>query len=138
MQKILIMLSLSFLLVACEEAYFSNSARAPRCESPVLSKCNPGNPTVTLHLSNMKATPPNRCVKAGDTVEMEIRPAPAKAGTVFVVPKNLRDTWLIGTNYPDKNKIIITIPKTVPRYSDHDYGFLTPNGKCADPRFRVE
>jgi len=86
----------------------------------------------------MKANPHNRCVSPGDTVEMEIVPAPSVAATVFVVPKNLTDTWLIGTNYPDKDKIIITIPKSVPRYSDHAYGFLSSNGKCADPRFRVE
>jgi hypothetical protein len=117
MQKILIILSLSFLLVACEKVYFDNSARAPRCESPVLSICNPGDPKVKLHLSDMKATPPNLCVEPGDTVEMEIVPKPTEAGTVFVVPKDLRDTWLIGTNYPDKNKVIITIPEWVPKYS---------------------
>jgi hypothetical protein len=138
MQKILIILSLSFLLVACEKAYINNSAHAPHCKSTALSVCNPGDPKVKLHLNNMKATPPNLCVEPGDTVEMEIEPAPSAVATVFVVPKNLTDTWLIGTNYPDKDKIIITIPEWVPEYSDHDYGFLTNNGDCADPRFRVE
>jgi len=85
----------------------------------------------------MKAAPPNRCVEAGDIVELELVPAPSAVATVFVVPKNLTDTWLIGTNYPDKDKIIITIPESVPKYSDHLYGFLA-DGKCADPRFRVE
>ena len=136
MQKILIILSLSFLLVACESANFLKNA--PRCPPPPeFDKCNPGAPTVTLHLNNMKATPPNLCVKAGDTVEMQITPAPDKVGTVVVVAKDFFDTWLIGTNSPDKSKISITIPDWVSD-GDYNYGFLTNNGKCADPRFRVE
>jgi hypothetical protein len=145
MRKILIILSLSFLLVACENeiskeiASIKMRAFAPRCVSHGPSICiEVGGPNVKLHLNSMQATPPNRCVSPGDTVEMEIVPRPSAAATVFVVPKNLRDTWLIGTNYPDKDKIIITIPTSVRRYSDHDYGFLTNNGKCADPRFHVE
>ena len=138
MQKILIILSLSFLLVACEKANFNSIAHAPHCVSHGPSLCiDVGDPNVTLNLNSMKANPSNRCVSPGDTVEMELVPPPAAAATVFVVPKNLTDTWLIGTNYPDKDKITITIPEWVPKYSDHDYGFLA-DGKCADPRFHVE
>ena len=141
MQKILIILSLSFLLVACDKVKMhmdvNASTPAQRCMSHAIPVCQKGNPEVKLHLATMKATPPNRCVSPGATVEMEIIPTPTEPATVFVVPKNISDTWLVGTNYPDAGKITIKVPNDVPKYTDHSYGFLA-DGKCADPRFHVE
>ena len=95
-------------------------------------------PKVTLNLNEMKANPPNVCARPGKTIDVSIVPkVEASVGNVWVVPKNLADYWLVGTNDPDKLKIYIEIPDTVPFGTDHDYGFLTTSGKCADPRVHV-
>lgn len=99
---------------------------------------NPDMPKVSLNLTTMKANPPNVCARAGKTIDVSIVPPPAASvGNVAVVPKDFADTWLIGTNVPNKLKIEIKIPDTVPFGTDHDYGFVTSDGKCADPRVHV-
>lgn len=99
---------------------------------------NPDMPKVTLNLVTMKANPPNVCARAGKTIDVSIIPeGEASVGNVAVLPKKFADAWLIGTNVPDKLKIEIKIPDTVAFGTDHDYGFITTGGKCADPRVHV-
>ncbi len=95
------------------------------------------DPKVTLNLITMKANPPNVCGAPGETIVVSLVPPPEIVGSVAVVPKNFADTWLLGTNSPDKEKINIAIPAWVPLETNHDYGFVTKAGKCADPRLRV-
>ena len=99
---------------------------------------NPDDPKVTLNLNTMKANPPNVCARAGKTINISIVPTQAASvGNVAVVPKSSTDTWLIGTNVPDKLKITIPIPNDIAFGTDHDFGFVTSDGKCADPRVHV-
>lgn len=99
---------------------------------------NPDMPKVTLNLITMKANPPNVCARAGKTIDVSIVPeVEASVGNVHVLPKNFADYWLVGTNDPEKLKIAIKIPDTVTFGTNHDYGFVTTDGKCADPRVHV-
>ena len=99
---------------------------------------NPNDPKITLNLNTMKANPPNVCARPGQTLDISIVPPPqTSVGNVAVVPKDIADTWLIGTNSPNKLKISILIPDWVEEGTDHDYGFVTSSGKCADPRVHV-
>ena len=91
----------------------------------------------------MKVNPPNVCASPGTTLVISIVPPPRnKVGSIAIIPKSASDVWLVGTNYPDKDKIEITIPAWVSVGeddvgTDHDYGFVTIDGKCVDPRVNV-
>jgi hypothetical protein len=135
--KILVVLSLGWLLSSCTTF---NVLGAKNCvvHDPTDSCTGkPNDPKVTLNLNTMKANPPNVCARPGLTIDVKLVPEPAALGSVAVVPKNFLDTWLIGTNSVDKGKIEIEIPDSVPEGTDHDYGFVTSAGKCADPRAHV-
>jgi hypothetical protein len=159
MNKNLIILCSSLLLAACAStSEISNEtpvkpSGAPPAEAPgdlaehhCTPRVDPPTPTcppfppavVTLNLVTMNATPPVLCVRPGTTVEMQLVPPPPAIGTVFVVPKEIDDYWLVGTNFGPANRIFITVPTDVTTEADYDYGFITADGKCADPRFRVE
>jgi len=135
--RILIVLSLGWLISSCTTL---NVLGAKGCvvHNPTGSCTgNPNDPKVTLNLTTMKANPPNVCARPGQTIDVKLVPEPATLGSVAVVPKNFLDAWLIGTNSVDKGKIEIQIPDWVPAGTDHDYGFVTSAGKCADPRAHV-
>ena len=101
------------------------------------AQCQDNNLKVTLNLETMKANPPNICAKPGDTLTVNIVPKPDDGVGVAVVAKHYLDTWLLGSNASNLEEIKINVPDWV-EPGDHDYGFVTTTGKCADPRVRVE
>ena len=100
---------------------------------------NKNDPKVMINTNSLDFSPGNVCAAPGTTITFTISPPPNnKVGTAAIIPKNPADTWLIGTNSPDKNKIEITVPAWVSLDTNHNYGFVTNDGKCIDPRVRVE
>ncbi len=136
--KLLLVLSASLLVSSCTTTGIVGAQNCVVHQPPVDCTDTPVSPAVTLNLTTMKANPPNVCAGPGETITIKLVPEPAEVGTVAVVPKNFADTWLIGTNSPDKGKIEIEVPAWVPTITNHDYGFVTSTGDCADPRVHVK
>jgi hypothetical protein len=112
------------------------------CETQVIPPvCIPihANPKIMLNTNTMMTVPPNACVAVGMTVEFTITPDPGTLNTVEIWPKVAADSWLAGTNSGSSDKILITVPTSVPSKTDHDYGWTyRTTGKCVDPRMRVD
>jgi len=129
-------------VAAPEAAEATAAADAGTCEKRVIPPvCIPihANPKVQLNTSGMVATPPNACVAAGTTVEFTITPDPGVPNSVEIWPKDAADTWLAGTNSGATDKIVITVPASVPNKTDHNYGWTNHStGRCIDPRVRVD
>jgi hypothetical protein len=149
----LLLIPLALILSGCgekpEEAATApeaaEEAAAPEqmaCVTRVIPpNCIPihANPIVMLNTSGMLAVPPNACVAAGTTVEFTITPDPGALNTVEIWPKDENDTWLAGWNSGSSDKIVITVPASVPNQTDHDYGWTNhTTGECVDPRMRVD
>ena len=102
------------------------------------------NPKVILNTESLVVAPPNVCAMPGKTLVISVVPAANnKIGSVAIIPKNPKDTWLTGTNSPDKNEIRILVPNWVSGGkasvgTNHDYGFVTIDGNCVDPRVNVQ
>lgn len=140
-RKILFVLPLSWVLVSCAPALVATPG-ACHIASIIPAKCHDpahrNDPKVTFNTITLKANPPNVCAEPGSTLEISIvPPAKNKVGSVAVSAKDPLDSWLAGTNAPDKGKIKILIPEWV-TYDDYDYGFTTFDGKCLDPRVNVD
>jgi hypothetical protein len=133
---ILSVLSCGWLISGCTTVDVLGARNCVSDKPPDACTGNSADPKVTLNLVTMKANPPNVCAERGQTIKVKLVPEPDKLGSVAVVPKNFLDVWLIGTNSVDKGKIEIHIPEWV-SIDDHDYGFVTSDGKCADPRAKV-
>jgi len=138
--KLLFVLSLSVVAAGCAR---DGILAIPQCEkySQTITACNnPKNdPQVTINTNSLIFAPPNVCAAPGSTIVFTVVPPPQnKVGSVAIIPKNPADLWLIGTNSPDKGKIEITVPEWVALNTDHDYGFVTIDGGCVDPRVHVE
>ena len=150
--KLLFVLSLSWVLVACTDRGVETSAdvdvsagleKGLTCdehEKPPAACTDVGHPpTINLNTISMKANPPNVCAKKGDTMTFKITPVQddRKKGSVSITPKDPADTWLIGSNSSDAHTIEITIPTWVAKDEYYDYGFAVAGGKCVDPRVAV-
>ena len=100
---------------------------------------NPEKPKVNFNTNKLEAKPANVCAAPGSTLEITITPTADNAvGSVRVIAKNEKDnSWLAGTNSPDKKMIKIPIPTKVSE-GPHDYGFALSDGKCLDPRIHVK
>ena len=157
--KILFVLLMSILVVGCAdnvpqdasmevamERSIEGSMKASDCEEyyPIPGKCKDVGhpPEVTLNTNTLRANPPNVCANRGETITFKITPKrPNKdKKSVSIMPKELTNTWLVGSNSSDENKIEISIPTWVEPKENYDYGFAVagPNGKCVDPRVHVE
>lgn len=156
MKKLLLIVSLTTLLLSgCEKTYEVEEVvgvdkrdlpRSTTCvdhgpPAPCPDRQDRNNPRVTLNLNTMMANPPNVCAHPGTTLEVSLVP-PEVATTieVFLLPKDFADTWLLGTNNPDKENIHVPIPASIPPDESYwyEYGFVTSTGECTDPRLRVE
>lgn len=140
--KSLFILSLSWVAVGCVS---DGILSVPKCQpyEPIVGPCNgsKSNPKVTININanSLNFSPRNVCAAPGKTIVFTIVPPPQnKIGSAAIIPKNMADLWLIGTNGANKNKIEITVPEWVASGTDHDYGFATIDGDCVDPRVHVE
>ncbi len=137
-RKILFVLPLSWIAVGCATVGVSSpgdchvaSIIPDVCQGPK------DKPKVNFNTNKLEPKPANVCAAPGTTLVIQITPvAQNKIGSVAVVPKNPNDSWLAGTNSPDKKEIKILIPDWVEE-GRHDYGFVTFDGKCLDPRVHV-
>ena len=137
-RMILFVLPLGLLLASCASVQVAAPGDC-HVVSVIDHKCSgkKNDPKVNFNTNTLKANPANVCAAPGKTLVIMITPpADNKIGSVAVVAKDKNDSWLSGTNSPDKKKIEIYIP---PWISDgpHDYGFLTFDGKCLDPRIHI-
>ena len=117
------------------------------CEEITLRDCpNPRpedpRPDVQIQIIDNAGTkkidivPDTICAANSDVLEFTIIGPPAAEGSVAILPKDSVDTWLIGTNYPDEDKITIFIPTFVAS-GDHYFAIVTSTGLCVDPRVHV-
>jgi hypothetical protein len=143
--RILFVLTLSWMLVACEKPGILDVSKCEKYTA-VVSACTgeKNDPKVTINTESLNVAPPNVCAMPGTTLVITVvPPAKNKIGSVAIIPKNPKDAWLTGTNSPDKTKIEILIPNWVSGGepgvgTNHDYGFVTIDGKCIDPRVNVQ
>ena len=138
-KTILFVLPLSLMLASCASVMVSAPGGCHVASViPTVCTGSKDNPKVSFNSNTLKASPPNVCAEPGATLEISIKPvAHNKIGSVAVIAKDPKDSWLSGTNSPDKTKIEILIPAWVAE-GDHDYGFLTFDGKCLDPRINIK
>lgn len=141
-KKVLFVLPLSLLAIACAQpgVEILGNINIPGCAiATVPPNCTPPHvaPKITVNVAGptIGASPSNKCADPGDDIEFKIVPASTEAGKVAIIPKNSSHTWLIGTNWPDKGKIIIHVPDPLPT-DNYDYTILS-DGKCLDPRIHV-
>ena len=145
-KKILCVLPLSFLVVACgsQQGLVASQGCEKITPNPV---CQPsrgpnGMPfvNVTPHKdpSKWQVVPRNVCVKAGDELEIRIL-GPARAqGTVVTYPKKDNPNWVFGSNSSNDKKIFLKVlPK--PAGKDHvDFNIISVGNGCIDPRATYE
>ena len=139
-KRTLLMLPISLMLIACTSI---DPLSGLKCSAETGPKppCSgdPKNPEVTINTNTWVITP--RCVKANRTSAITFRVVPAGVngnplGSTAILPKNVTDTWLIGTNAPDSAKIRIDVPDWVTT-GEYSYGVIKSNGDCLDPRVHV-
>ena len=109
-----------------------------RCKNPTTS---PKQPTVHVNLNGtLRANPPNVCAEPGSTLTIHLTPGPNEIETVGIVPKDLKQIWLMKSNSPDSGQIVINIPEIADgddtNYT-YDYAIYTADGNCVDPRVTV-
>jgi len=98
-------------------------------------------PIVTIHIAAKKKviTPLFVCAARGSVIEFRVvPPGKTESGSVDVKAKEESNDWLIGTNFPDKTKIEVRVPRWVEDESDHDYNIFFADGSCIDPRVHVQ
>ncbi|MBT8144755.1 MAG: hypothetical protein KJO55_08640 [Gammaproteobacteria bacterium] len=124
----------------------------PECDILVIPRnCNnpvggPNAPVVNFNTNGMTVAPRNVCAKRNATLEFKVTPVnpggnPRPKGSVSLVAKDLSNTWLIGTNSPDRNEISIPIPDYVDADEYYAYTLFVNDDdgvRCVDPRVHVE
>lgn len=104
----------------------------------------PSDPIVNFNKNSLVLAPRNVCVNKGTKLKFRITPDAKDKnppGSVAVIPKKGKDTWLTGTNSSDNGEIEIIIPDYLPSNSYYDYTIVSvTNGivSCVDPRIHVE
>ena len=137
-KRTLIVLPISLALAACTSVDPLSGLKCSAETGPVPPcKGDPHNPEVTINTNSWVIAP--RCVKANKTSTITFKVVPAAdnpLGSTAILPKNVKDTWLIGTNAPESDEISIEVPDWV-TMGDHSYGVVKSNGDCLDPRVHV-
>ncbi len=96
-------------------------------------------PKVTINTETKEIHPEFVCTARESVIEFRVAPPGKTAvGAVSVKAKDSLNTWLIGTNYPDKKTIDVVVPEWVENNSVHHYNVIFEDGSCIDPRVHVE
>lgn len=147
MKKLTVLFILLGALAACAPAPVFHSLSA--CAS---------NPDIRINTNRtpMRATPPNRCAKPGETFKIHIRPKNNEKDTMQIIAKTDNpdgggpDNWLTKTNSVDADFIEITVPteaelKELCDFSntdrndcEFDYAIFFVGKKPVDPRVTVK
>lgn len=112
------------------------------CQSQRKQGACPKSPVININLVKAGgSTASPECVTAqpGDTVTLNITPAPKSTGGAVTVPVNAANGWLVSSNTDAaaKHKILITVPADAGA-GEHEYLVLSEEGVCLDPRFIIE
>ena len=136
--KILIALSLSFLTVGCtatmQQALVDNCDTAPPV--PCIVGGDKNKVTMNVNAAKLGVHPATVCSSPGDTIVVTVKPTNTPV-TVVTVPKDATNGWILETNVADPNVIEISVPANAST-GDYDYLFITSEGKCYDPRIRID
>ena len=138
-RKLLLILPLAFCLSACTAAMSSPPGRTCTVITPGASCDGDKNfPVVTINTqAGLVIDRSNVCAAPGSTIEFRVVPPGRNdVGSVSIRSKDPADTWLNGTNSPDKKKIEILVPDWVTD-DDYDYAIYMSGGTCLDPRVEV-
>lgn len=152
MNKIIFSVAACGLLAGCAESPdMLASVELPTCDKLAIPpNCDnnegsgPANPKVTFNKNTLVVAPRNVCTNRGATLTFSIKPAAENEnppGSVAVIPKDGTDTWLIGTNSPDNEKIEINIPEYLEKDTYYEYTIVSVEDgdvSCVDPRVSVE
>jgi len=142
-KKILCVLPLSFLVVACSQQGLVkvDSCLATSYNVSQTCKDNPGQgphpgPHVTVNPRNWATIhPANVCINPGDTITIQLPPSTV-ISTVATIPKQNTDVWLVGLNSTDNKRIFLTVPDSLKK-GEYGYTLITASGGCLDPRATV-
>ena len=139
--KLLSVLPLMICLSACASVR-SPPSTASTCTTITPSSSCGGDknfPIITINTqAGLVIDRSNACVTPGSTIEFRVvPPGQNDVGSVSISAKDPADTWLNGTNSPDKKKIEILVPDWVPTHEEYDYAIYTSGGTCMDPRVEV-
>ena len=140
-KKILCVLPLSFLVVACgsQQTQVSTAGCVDRPAPPNTKCVSQGTtPFVNVTPNGWVIAPRNLCVTAGGTVEIRFLGAKPALNSLLTVPKGKPAVWLIGSNSSDARKIVLSVPEGLQEGESFDYGILSDSDGCVDPRFTVE
>lgn len=98
------------------DQFVSTGSRS--CQTIEVPACsnNPKDPVVRVQYRRGRGDflflPPSVCVEAGETVELALEALPEQLrGSAAILPKNAKDTWLVGTNADDVNRIRVLVPE---------------------------
>jgi len=96
-------------------------------------------PKVVINTETKEIHPEFVCTAHESVIEFRVVPPGKTAvGAVAVKAKDRSNTWLIGTNYPDKKRIDVIVPEWLENSSVHHYNIIFEDGSCIDPRIHVE
>lgn len=120
----------------------ATSAQEVKCDLVIIKdkKCQGirSYPLVTINTVTKKLSPEFVCAAIGSVIEFRVvPPGKTESDSVDVKAKDESNTWLIGTNYPDKKKIEVRVPTWVKK-GDYKYNIYFKDGTCIDPRVNVE
>lgn len=139
--KILFVVALSYLLIGCATV---NTMEGSTCTViSIDSECDGDRhyPAVTLNTQDatLDVHPSNVCANNESTIIFRVVPPGLnEVGSVSIVAKDSTNTWLIGSNSPDKKEIAIFVPDWVAADEEYDYSIYLADGRCVDPRVSVE
>ena len=137
--KLLLVLPLMICLSACATVR-STPSTACTVMTPDSSCGGDKNfPIVTINTqAGLVIDRSNLCATPGSKIEFRVVPPGLNdVGSVSISAKDPADTWLNGTNSPDKKKIEILVPDWVTTKETYDYAIYTSSGTCMDPRVEV-
>lgn len=137
--KLLLILPLTICLAACATAGKTTATTCTHITPTSSCGGDKSFPIVTINTqAALVVDRSNVCATPNSTIEFRVVP-PGKndVGSVSIVAKDPADTWLNGTNSPDKKKIEILVPDWVKADEDYDYAIYVSGGACLDPRVEV-
>lgn len=137
--KLLFSLPLMICLSACATARLPTSTTCVSVTPPASCGGDKHFPIITINTqASIVIDRSNACVTRSSTIEFRVvPPGQNDVGSVSIRAKNPADTWLNGTNSPDKKKIVILVPDWVTTKETYDYAIYTSGGTCMDPRVEV-
>lgn len=136
--KLILTLPLLICLSACAAGANKSTLTCDHITPGKVCFGNGKAPVLVNTQANVVVDHENVCVSRNEYITFNITP-PGKndAGAVSIVAKDPNDTWLNGTNSPDKKKIEILVPGWVKIGGIHDYAIYVHGESCLDPRVEV-